>query len=171
MMPPLSPENELLHSSFPSMDYEQVKVPPSLNKEVAVQPRNVDFAPYDEVFEIPHIDDLLDDEIDNVWMTPEDGSKIREECKSIVVMMNDESENLKDVETRGLEQHAMAYTEQRRAIKHLLYEAVDRIQNFQVEKGVEVSHLIAELCQKISATSVTAAQLTARHDLIAAYAA
>jgi hypothetical protein len=170
MMPPLSPETApLVHSSFRSFDYKRLKAPLPLTKDVAVQRRNVNFAPSDMVFEIPHIDDLSEDEIDNVWMSPEDGSKIRQECQSIVVMMNNESENLKDIETRGLEQHAVAYTEQCTAIKHLLYEAVDRIQTFQAEKGVEVSHLIAELCQKISAVSVITAQRTATHDAMAIY--
>jgi hypothetical protein len=169
MMPPKSPETALLHSSFRSFDYQQLKAPLPLTEEVAVQHRNVNFASYDEVFEIPHIEDLSDDEIDNVWMSAEDGSKIRQQCQSIVVMMNNESENLKDVETRGLDQHALAYTEQCKAIKYLLYGAVDRIQTFQEERGVEVSHLIAELCQKISAVSVTAAQRTAACDAMAAY--
>jgi hypothetical protein len=168
-MPPLSPEPVMLHSSFTTFNYEQ-KAPLPLPEDVAVQHRKVNFAPYDQVFEIPHIDDLSDDEVANVWMSPEDGSKIRQECQSIVVMMNNECENLKDVETRGLEQHAMAYTEQCKAIKYLLYEAVNRIQSFQEEKGVEVSHLIAELCQKISAVSVTTAQRTATRDSMVANA-
>eukprot|EP00980_Cylindrotheca_fusiformis_P016004 scaffold4703_cov108-Cylindrotheca_fusiformis.AAC.12 len=170
-MPPLSPQTELLHSSCTSLDYEQDKAPMPLTYESSPpqERRNVTFATFDDVCEIPHIDDLSDEEINDVWMSAEDGAKIRKECQSIVLMMNKNSEKLTGVEIRGLEQHGVAHTEQRRAIQNLLYDAVDRIQSFQAEKGVDISHLIAEVCQKISAMPILAARRVATQDAIAAY--
>lgn len=174
-MPPLglSHQTELLHSSFTSFDYEHdakdVPLPLTYEEAPLQNVRNVRFSRYDEVFEIPHIDDISDDEINDVWMSSEDGSKIRRDCQSIVLMLNSSSANLKGIEKRGLEQHARSSTEQRRAVQDLLYEAVDRIQTFQDEKGVEASHLIAELCQKISAVSIQAARRAGTQDAIAAY--
>jgi hypothetical protein len=65
---------------------------------------------------------------------------------------------MEGLEVRGLDQNTPSYARRREAILKLVYQAVNRIQTYQEANGVQVPELMAELCQKISSSSVAAAQ-------------
>ena len=95
---------------------------------------SVTFSEYDEIFDIPHVDDLSDDEIDAVWFTSDDLDEIKSNCKDIIVSMGDSDDETEEIDgecTRGLDQHTREYSRQRKRIMKKLYETVYDVQSFQ----------------------------------------
>jgi hypothetical protein len=120
--------------------------------------RRLRFSPYDEVFEIPHINDLSEEEVDGVWMSQDEIKAVRRNAKCMVALMDKGDNHMEGLEVRGLDQNTPSYARRREAILKLVYQAVNRIQTYQEANGVQVPELMAELCQKISSSSVAAAQ-------------
>jgi hypothetical protein len=130
--------------------------------------KGVRFSKYEEVMEIPHIFDLCEEEIRDVWMGDEDLRSIQEECMGAVQTIGKGAVS-DGFLLRGLDQHTLNYTEARAAIGHDLYVAVFRIQDFQRSSGVDATDLMAKLCTKYSEPSVAAAQCTAISDLFSCF--
>ena len=93
--------------------------------------RRVRFSHYDDVFEIRHIDDMSNQEIDDLWLSRECLQDIREECRSIVQSINEgcTADNEDDrFYIRGLDQHTTHAVKCRKALQNIIYEAVGRVQ-------------------------------------------
>mmetsp|Transcript_24421 Transcript_24421/g.59809 ORF Transcript_24421/g.59809 Transcript_24421/m.59809 type:complete len:168 (+) Transcript_24421:33-536(+) len=155
-------QEELFHSSFTKTDFENDFKRPAL--PIEQEQRRVTFAPRDEIFEIPHIDDLSDEEVEDVWMSPDDFAEIRRECQTIVMMIEHQSSLLKGIELRGLEHHMLSQRRHTEELQDLLYETVDNLMHFNEETSMDVSDMLAEMCQKISSRSEALARKTALQD-------
>jgi hypothetical protein len=129
--------------------------------------RTIRFSPYDSVIEIPHIDDLPQDEIDAVWLHPDDFQKMREECIARVGIM-DESSQPFDFCVRGLDQHIPKYLAMRDALQHLQYDTLGRIQAIQEVDGKDYTDVLAQLCQTCSRLAVSNAVALGIADALAA---
>jgi hypothetical protein len=128
---------------------------------------SVTFAPTDELQEIPHLRDLSDEEIANVWMTAGELHAIRRQCSTIVKFIDSaimDTTATHGVCLRGLEQNTPSYVSIQMAVRAQLYDAVFFIQHFQQHAGVAVPNLIAETCQKFSSKSVAQAHAVGLND-------
>jgi hypothetical protein len=141
--------------------------------ESAVRPttrrrRLLRFSKFDEVSEIPHIDDLSDEEVQDVWISPEEFRAIRQRARDLVSIIEGPNRVVSTHQglctTRGLDHHTPNQIEVREAVKDLIYETVFRIQSFQAAKDVDARGLMAELCQRYSSVSVAAALQLAQRD-------
>ena len=142
-------------------EFDDIKsLAPSEQKAV----KSVRFARHDRVRKIPHIDDLTDDEIDAVWMHPEDFKDIRKECKTIILVLEHDPDLVEGIEIRGLEQHMLHQKNQAQATQKLLYDTVHRLQKFADDSGMDVSDMIASMCNKISSEPEAYARQTALKD-------
>jgi hypothetical protein len=128
----------------------------------------VRFADYEEVVEIPHVNDMTQEEIDDSYMSDVELRAIQYECKALVRMMDEEDEDLRDVCVRGLDQHTPEYSRCRKATRQQAYDAVFEVQSYQAFQGVSAPELIAELCQKCSSSSVAEAKMVGISDAMAA---
>ena len=149
-------QEELIHSSFPKTVDDDLKATTRFIREKP-QERNVFFAQQDEIFEIPHLDDLSDEEINDVWMSNEEFAAIRRECKKIIMIIQHDSRLARHIELRGLEHHMLHQQKATEALQELLYETVDRLLSFREESSMDVSDMLAEMCQKISSRSEVSA--------------
>ena len=183
-MPPMSSDcvsedsSSVLQSSFLSEKYAGKRTMPgsNCNNEEGgltsrVSPRQrrrtlarVTFSSTDELQEIPHINDLSDEEVKDVWMSREELQTIRRQCATIVKFMDMDSAIRHGVCLRGLEQNTPSYVELQVGIRRQLYDAVYAIQQFQETTGVLVPDLLAETCQKYSKESVIQAQIVGHND-------
>lgn len=181
-MPPMSSDcvsedsSSVLHSSFLSENYAGKRTMPdsTCNDDEGlrcVSPRQrrrtlarVTFSSTDELQEIPHINDLSDEEVKDVWMSREELQTIRRQCATIVKFMDMDSAIRHGVCLRGLEQNTPSYVELQVAIRRQLYDAVYAIQQFQDTTGVAVPDLLSETCQKYSRESVIQAQIVGHND-------
>jgi len=127
--------------------------------------RRVRFSQNDEVFEIPHINDLSDEEVDDVWLSPDDFQSIRRECRKIIIaVQRGWTKALEDIELRGLEHHMLGQREQIETIQGILYGTVEKLQNFNYETQVDVSDTMKDMLQKISSRSRKEARQMALRD-------
>lgn len=150
------------NSSFDKFEFEfdESKSPTPQKPEG----KKVSFARRDNVYEIPHIDDLSDEEVDQVWMHPDDFKDIRRECKAIILIIEHDSDLLEGAELRGLEHHMSKQKKQAQAMQQLLYDTVERLQKFGDESKSDISDMLASMCQKISKRPEADARETALHD-------
>lgn len=125
------------------------------------------FSPYDDVFEIPHIDDFPQEEVDSMWFVSEELQAMREECVALCARL-DESEDV-DFCIRGLDQHTKKYNEKRYAIQKIVSEGVFKIMQYQSNANIDVTQVISQLYQNLSASSVAAAAEIGRMDAFAAH--
>jgi hypothetical protein len=141
--------------------------PPSTKTKISNK-RRITFADYDMIFEIPHINDMSSQEIQDQWMSAEDLRNIRKDCIGTVKEMND-GEPPEGVFLRGLDQHTMKYKARKEEIDRQVYDAVFRIQEFQRLSGVDASEVMANLCTKYSEPSVVAAHTAAISDIFSSF--
>ena len=139
-------------------------VPPTTTSATRRRRRStIRFAKHDEIYEIPHIDDMSDKEVDAVWLSREEMNEVRQEAKSIVSQI-DQAVSM-GLCIRGLDQHTKCYMTRRRAENDLIFEAVIRLQPFKERaNGINVDMLIADLCTKYSKAAVAAAINRAKSD-------
>jgi hypothetical protein len=159
-MPPFS---EFQLSSCDSLLELDIKSPSTLTRTYQNALR---FAEFDDIFEIPSIDDMSEEGIDGVWMSREELRSIRNDCKVIIISIRDQTTELNDIDMRGLDQHTIEYTSTRKVIQQQVYDAVFEIQSFQTFQGVSVPEQIAEMSQKCSSSSVVAAHVTGVSDAV-----
>jgi hypothetical protein len=124
--------------------------------------------------EITHINDLSPQEIFDCWMTPEDFRTIRKECLGTVAEHDRNNNNNHKMVTdgmllRGLDQHTNRYKEARDVISRRVYDAIFSVQEYEQEKGVDCSELMALLSAKYSAPATIAAQAAALSDLFSSF--
>lgn len=133
-----------------------------------VKREHLEFADYDTVFQIPHINDMSEQEIHDCWMSAEDLRDIRKSCIGTVRSMN-KGEPPEGMFLRGLDQHSDKYRERKDEINNQIYDAVYRIQEFQRLSGKDASEVIAKMCAKYSEPSVVAAHMAAISDIFSSY--
>jgi hypothetical protein len=125
-------------------------------------PRKLRFALYDEVFEIPHVDDLSNEEVENVWTSPRELKNIRNKAQDTASLIDNTPIffNFGDstgVCIRGLDQNTLSYYSRRDVKLKLVYDTVFKLQRYHGVQGVDVHGMIGELCTKFSAPSVATA--------------
>jgi hypothetical protein len=131
------------------------------------QAPKVQFADHDIVYEIPHVNDMYDEEISAVFLTVGELRALREECKTLVRMIDDglhvfDGKELFD--TRGLEAHTQEYTRRASELRDNLYDSIHAAQCFQDAWGEDASDAIAQLSREVSAISTEIARATAKED-------
>ena len=130
--------------------------------------RRIRFSKLDTAFEIPHINDMTDAEVEDCWFGPEDFRSIRVECMDTVKEV-DAGKQQEGYFLRGLDQHTLRYKERRDEVGRQVYLAVFEIQTYQWATGVDASDLIAQASQKYSQAAVAAAHMAAISDLFSAF--
>jgi hypothetical protein len=151
---------------------KKLQRPPPRDISQAQRRRILRFAKYDEVFEIPHIDDLSREEVGSVWMNRRELEDIRRRARAMVSLIDDGPNfggrsDGDDLCIRGLDQHTASYHKKQKVIQNLIYEAVFRLQGFHSytsAQEVDVQGLIAEFCTQFSSTSAAAAVQRAHMD-------
>ena len=159
-MPPFS---DMSTANFSSSSLSLASEPEAACKPLHESNRrlNVTFAEYDDVAEIPHINDMSDEEFDAVYYSEEELHAIRTECKELVRMINKKHISIQGKCVRGLDQHTAEYSKWRKQIRTRIYDAVFEVQDNQeilVVQGTEVSELIARISRQYSSPSASAAQ-------------
>lgn len=131
------------------------------------QRRNVHFADHDSVVEIPHINDMTDEEVEGQYMSQNELQAIREQCK-VYVRMIDEGLHMRKGKakfcTRGLDQHIKAYTSQAQEVRDCIYDSVFSVQSLQATADSDLSELIAKVSRRLSIVSVQQAYTIAEFD-------
>jgi hypothetical protein len=180
-MPPLSE----LHYHDAAMNFEASTSLDSILKRKtwkAPLDHSVRFAEYDEVFEIPHIKDLSQDEINDIWLSEKDNQAIQRKFLVMVELMNNSDDDDDDDERannglaiecrRGLEDHTRRRSERRRQIRNQVYEAVFSMQASQEatsSTGERAPDLQSELTRKYSRISELQARIVASRDAVDVY--
>ena len=139
--------------------------------------RRIRFSKYDAVYDIKHINDFTDQEIQDCYMNPNELKAIRMECRVAVKEYDGKGKdgNKEHVEKegyylRGLDQHTNKYRERKDDIAKQVYDAVFRIQDFAWNSGVDdCTDMIAKASMKYSEPSVIAAQMAAMSDLFSSF--
>lgn len=123
-----------------------------------------------EVFPIPHINDMCDDEVKSVWYEKHDYDQIKADIIPIVkrIMKGDKIEETDQMTIRGLE-----YRTRKGAIKrqHNKVEAITAVldeQDRQIELDILDPELISHAYLEISANCLKEAQQLAVGDIISA---
>ena len=147
-------QNTLLNSSLGKVEFKFDDISSSLHHQHSTQTaveKKVRFASHDKVRTIPHINDLSDEEVDAVWMHPDEFRAIRRECQSIILFIeHGDCDVTDDIEIRGLEHHMLKQKLEAQALQQLLYDTVDKIQSFGDDCSMDVSDMLASICHKIS---------------------
>jgi hypothetical protein len=164
-MPPFSPEeyyyNDDLQSSFSLLnDHDDDMVTKRPLQAQQQERRNVRFATFDQVFEIPHINELSQEEIDAVYISHEEGRAIRRRCSRLCKALANGVQEAQIVGecVRGLEARLPQYVQRAKrsaAIRQQLYDTIYEIQCFEDKTGLDMCDLIADTCQKCSRPFVT----------------
>jgi hypothetical protein len=134
------------------------------NNEIYRRSRSVTFAPVDEVVEIPHINEMSEAVVKQVYMSRKELKDIRKDCKTLVRMMDEGI--IKGFCQRGLDQHTPAYTEKHQVIRQQIYDAVSAVQMFETKTGKCAQELLSKLCQKLSEKSTETARIAALSDAL-----
>ena len=138
--------------------------------------KNLRFAKYDEVYEIEHINDMSDDEIDSCYMSPEESKAIRLECRNLVEKLNSDPYGMflndqgfehipKRSIYRGLEKHCKKVASKTTAIQDEMYDIVFALQEMQFQHpDQDYTELIAKRCSKITKQARIDARISGIHD-------
>jgi hypothetical protein len=129
----------------------------------------ISFAAYDEVIEIPHINDFSDDEIKNTWMSHQQCQSMRKEFAELVNRMDEAhstDQKIFSFCTRGLESHTDLYSTRRKAYRRVMYNAMARVLSRHENNtgGDCLDAALAEISKVCSASSVEAAKKIAAWD-------
>ena len=157
----------------PQQDYEECVSPrsPPRQKRRQSRSRAVTFAAYEEVVEIPHINDLSMQEIQDVWFSRAQLQYIKERCKGLVFLLEKGEFKMDQLQwVRGLDQRTTIYLKKRNSIQEVMYKCVLGIQSIEKKKFGNTSEAtsvkVAQLCAKYSSTFVAAARERGLSDAI-----
>ena len=160
-MPPLDSYCDTfmeLNSSCHSLDLEDLKPTTPSDEEQ----RSVSFSSLDLVVDIPHINDMAEEEIKDVWLSPDELEEIRSSCHRLVTFMN-LTNNLTE---RGLEKHTDVIQNQKMALQSHVNELVLGIQEYQRLRGIVDPNQIAEHCRKYTAAALLEAHVMGLRDAV-----
>mmetsp|Transcript_22961 Transcript_22961/g.65061 ORF Transcript_22961/g.65061 Transcript_22961/m.65061 type:complete len:239 (+) Transcript_22961:132-848(+) len=110
----------------------------------------IGFEEYDEVFEIPHLNDLSQEEIDSVWTGRHGLRTIRQRCIEIVDRIQSGERGLY---IRGLEHYVDPESSRSRETKRMRAELLRYVQELEDMKGTQLPELFASLYSKMSERS------------------
>lgn len=147
--------NVICESSVDAHNDQLAKTTLSLTENNFRQQRSVMFSEFVKVVDIPHINDLSNDEIGNIWMSREEMNFVKMECLDTVALMNAGATLLENngLCERGLEKHTHGGLERSKLVRYCAYEAVFGMQKFHRLKGFSLPNLMAELYNSSSAPS------------------
>ena len=135
--------------------------------------RNVSFYPYVKIRDIPHINDLPQDVIDDCYMSQDDLWSIHEDCRELMYQcgMNSSSKDLRKegYALRGLDKRTWKYCVKRDEIHDKVQDAVYRLQRIRRLTGKDTTQLMADTCIKLSHPAVISAQIAAISDIFTCY--
>jgi hypothetical protein len=139
--------------------------------------RSVKFLPDPEVFEIPHVNDFTDEEIDQMYYSRDELDEIQDDVWELVDMLNlgmkhDTDKN--NFTKRGLVDLKDKHVRRRRRMRRKAYNIVFRFQEYKTFgylQCVQASEVMAELCQECTAKSLREARTLGWKDEIAARSA
>ena len=132
--------------------------------------RCVQFAAQKEVFDIPHLDDICDEEYDETWYSPDEIDAMVQEAKSLAAKI-DQGCLVSGVCTRGLEQNTKSHRKRLLSIAELKFQAISSLQDFQKlsqlqNNEIPVDDAIADICRRCSSQVVQDAIEVAKKDAI-----
>jgi hypothetical protein len=138
--------------------------------------RSVKFLPDPEVFEIPHVNDFTDEEINRIYYSRDELDEIQHDVWDLVDMLNlgINYADKNDFTKRGLVDLKDDHVRRRRRIRRKAYNIVFRFQRYEHFGGlqcVQASEVMAQLYQECTAKSLREARILARKDEIAARSA
>ena len=133
--------------------------------------RSVKFLPDPEVFEIPHVNDFTDEEIDQLYYSRDELDAIQDAVWDLVDMLNlgIEYTDKKDFTKRGLVDLKDGHVRRRRRMRRKACSIVFRFQRY--EEFGDFSEVMAKLYHECTAKSLREARILARKDEIAARSA
>ena len=123
--------------------------------------KSVHFDEYDEVAEIPHVNDFSQKKIDRLWFSREEQSEIREECLELVERFESGEAMDKEEVMLGLEKQTKACHKQFLKLRRIIKKGVFRLQKVQQRTSVAEPNFIAEFCELSSAKPALQARLSA----------
>jgi hypothetical protein len=137
--------------------------------DVSSETKCLRFRPQVTVREIRHRNDMTKEMMEQVWMTPDDFTLIKNQCRMTLRLMrfdNSVDEELDGVDfcARGLEVKTKDGQRERRDNKNAVRSAVIREQKAQRENGISDANFIAVVSMMKSQKSVRAARLVALRD-------
>ena len=138
--------------------------------------RSVKFLPDPEVFEIPHVNDFTDEEIDQLHYSRDELDTIRDGVWDLVDMLNlgIEYTDKNDFTKRGLVDLKDGHVRRRRRMPRKAYSIVFLFQRYEAFgdlQCVQASEVMAHLYHECTAKSLREARMLARKDEIAARSA
>ena len=100
--------------------------------------KHVRFAKHDQVYEIPHLDDMLPSQIDDIWISQVQLEETKTNADTIITFIEQGGPDMVSVMLdlgdgtgiRGLEQQTPSYLRRKDAMLGLLYDAIGRLQPF-----------------------------------------
>ena len=112
--------------------------------------KSVCFDQYDDMVEIEHVDDFSQEQVDDLWWSPQEQHDIRMTCCNLVERSN-AGDVMNKEEMLGLEKHTHAVAKPVKKLRRAVYEAVFSIQEMEQASsssaGAQPS-LIAELYEE-----------------------
>ena len=177
-MPPLSTCDQSFNTSSSSFgtpgstksksSRRSTKKVVSLTKEQRPK-HSVSFEKYDLVYDIPHIDDMDDKEVDSIWYTPDELKQITKNAKNIIREVNAGVRDVcgNDDDVLGLEKHTSYATKLRKDQLNDIYDTVLGIQSFQNRRGLSLPNTVADICRKQTQSSRQEAYEKAIRDALA----
>lgn len=136
-------------------------------RKTSTYKKELRFAEYDDVREIPNVHEMSQDEIAGIWMSKKELKTVRTNCIEIVRRMDKKESSPKDDDKlclRGLKGHSLASRRKRKSVRNALYQTVAEVQSFGASVDVELDSLLAELCGRHSVDSVSTALALAKED-------
>lgn len=128
--------------------------------------RRVTFVKTTYVYNIPSLKEFTDEEISQMWLTPQDEDRIKNDMLRTVVCMRKGDINI-DMCTRGLEHLKSSERTQRRVLdKQRVVHAVLSEQSNQFHRGICSSKNTAAVSSELSQRARDRAVLLAAHDAI-----
>jgi hypothetical protein len=151
-------------------------------------PKTLQFHRYDEVFEIPHLNDFSDEEVDATWHSKHKYEEIRLSCLRTVQLVeqkiqkqlqmddessweyasdsddgNDQDRSTIDIEScycsRGLEKHCSKDRASRKSQKELSYQVVWAVVRLAQQKGMTLTAMMSQMYGKSCSKAVLEARL------------
>ena len=128
--------------------------------------RSVRFAPDVRVKKIRHVNDMSEEELNGVYMHPNDFVEIRSQC---IELVEDRDFNTEGYFLRGLDKQTDHYREKVDNLRYEIQDAVFLIQELAYQSNIDCTEIIAKVVSKKSEPAVAAAHMSGVSDLFSAF--
>ena len=151
----------------------------SNNKNNRKTRKSLSFSKYDEVYEIPHINDMPESQIRDCYMSPEESKAIRMECRDLLSELDDECNIFMEEEGyrhlskldmyRGLEKHTKTQSRRIESLQDKVYDVVFALQQYgwgddDGDDMIDMSAIIAKKYKEMTRCNALDAQRSGIHD-------